>query len=139
MRNISMGICRELWLVPPSYSWGPLLFLWIRETHHISLYWSACGWPSIYCTKLLFQPHLSCSVMCLSHQFVSYLAMFCPIAGHGFPCRFGGKPFIHLYMTTALQSGGPGRSSAIQYPRTMLFSILTSPLIFQYTLLLQYI
>ena len=49
--------------------------LWIREEHCISMYWGARGWPSIHCTKLLFQIHLSSSAKCLPHQFVPYLAM----------------------------------------------------------------
>ena len=103
------------------------------------MYWGARGWPSIHRTKLLFQIHPSSSAMCLSHQFVPCLAVFCPNAGHDLACPFGEKLSKHLQMITPIHSGGSDRSPSIQYPRTMLLSILTSPLIFQCTLLLQYI
>lgn len=57
------------------------------------MYWGARGWPSSHCTKLLFQIHLSSSAKCLPHQFVPYLAMLCPNAGHDLACPFGEKLF----------------------------------------------
>lgn len=132
-----MRICRELWLVPPTCNWGPLFLLWIREEHLISLYWSAWG-VGIYCTKLFvpISSSLLCN-MCLSHQFVSHLALSYPKASHDFVSPFGGKPRLDISIITPLHIGGPSRSSPSQCLSTMLFLISTSPLIFQYVLLLQ--
>lgn len=72
MRNISMRICRELWQVPPSCNWGPSFLLWIWEE-----LWGAWRWPFIYCTKLLFQPHLPSSATCTSHMTLFHI-LLCP-------------------------------------------------------------
>lgn len=96
MRNIFNGNLQGALVSPSKLQLGPFISSENTEEHPISLYWGACGWPSIHCTKLLFQPYLPSSVMGLSYQFVSYLAMLCPNAGYDLFRSLGGKLFIYL-------------------------------------------